>query len=74
MINIQSHLRKQRHKLVFLQPERVQKGSLRETEAQRELRLAGDLEGYYKARAAAAYAARALMVVKVSMNVVQRRS
>ena len=41
-------------------------GGLRETEAQRKLRLAGDVEGYYKARAAAgdAYAARALMVVQ----------
>lgn len=44
----------------------AQKGGLRETEAQRELRLAGDVEGYYKARDAAgdAYAARALMVVQ----------
>jgi hypothetical protein len=40
--------------------------SLRETKEQRELRLSGDVEGYYKARAAAgdAYAARALMVVQ----------
>lgn len=39
---------------------------MKETEAQRELRLAGDVEGYYAARAAAGdkYAARALMVVQ----------
>lgn len=40
--------------------------SLRETPAQRKLREAGDVEGYYKARAEAgdSYAARALMVVQ----------
>ncbi|WP_420787748.1 FG-GAP-like repeat-containing protein [Shewanella chilikensis] len=40
--------------------------SLRETPEQRKLREAGDVEGYYKARAAAgdSYAARALMVVQ----------
>ncbi len=42
------------------------KNKLQETEEQRELRLANDVEGYYEARAAAgdAYAARALMVVR----------
>jgi RHS repeat-associated protein len=41
-------------------------GDVRETAAQRKLRLDGDVEGYYRARAAAgdAYAARALLVVQ----------
>ena len=48
------------------EPEDAQKGNLRETEEQKKLRQAGDVEGYYKARAAAgdAYAERALMVVQ----------